>query len=165
MAAGGNPTQQPNDLEANAHDFLLGDELAKKNEELAKRFDLKEKAQDDLADAQNAAVFKEISVPEFIDTVKRVAVLNKKSSADFLNAVAESFLFPLDEYFEGEPKKLLEKSKSAPSVVVRETLPRPREQTGLGKITFSPEKAVLRAPVPRIKEEVDHKVPSSKFSS
>ena len=86
MAIGVNPTQQSIDLETSAHDFLLGDELVKRNEELTKRFDLKEKAQNDLADAENAVVFKEISVPEFIDTVKRIAVLNKNSSIEFSNS-------------------------------------------------------------------------------
>ena len=107
MATGGNTTQTPTDLETKAHDFLFSDELVKKNEALAASFDLSEKAQDDLANAQNAVVFKEIKVPEFIDTVKRIAVLSKKPSAELVAAVGESFLFPLNEYFGGEPKRLL----------------------------------------------------------
>lgn len=124
---GDNPTQTSVDLEAKARVFLFSDELTEKTSQLAKIFGLSDKAQDDLAVLENAVVFKEISISAFIEKIKNLPLSSKKSSADFALAVAESFLLPLNEYLDGEPKRLLEKIAPKSQVVFRESLPRPKE--------------------------------------
>ena len=109
------PIQSLDELPQAVRDFVLSEEFVKKLRGVTTTFGLSKNAQDKIGDAHYGAVMGEMELNEFFKIIQSIATKELKSPEDLTNTVVRDLLFPINDYFGGEPRRLLDKAKPAPA--------------------------------------------------